>query len=263
MLRVSKILSAIRAGHPAKLAMLGHYIPPFIAYCASYGYDGIWLDLEHRAFDAREVQSLLAFCHLYDLDCLVRPASRDQAVLYRYLEDGASGLVIPHVNTVEDARMLVKAVKFPPVGNRGTNGRGLEADFGLSAPRDQLVNHALRETFLVVQVESPEALANINEIAQVEGVDGFFGGGGDYTIRANTLPEAERIPYNDAMQWLATVCREHGKFWGTMAANQVELAQWHAWGDQLLMWGVDVDILQDALRRMGVEVAAVAESPSR
>ena len=250
-MRPSKILAAIRNGRAAKLCMLGHFMPPFIAYAAHANYDGVWLDLEHRAFDQREVQALLAFCHLYDIDCLLRPASRDKAVLYRYLEDGAAGLVIPHVSSADEARELVRMVKFPPLGDRGTNGKGLEANFGLSATRDQLVSHGLRETFLVVQMESPTSLANINEILAVEGVDGVFGGGGDYVIRMQHLPTDQQIPYVEAMQQVADACEKHGKFWGTMAANESELRQWHPMGAKILMWGVDMEILQEALVRGG------------
>jgi 2-keto-3-deoxy-L-rhamnonate aldolase RhmA len=188
---------------------------------------------------------------LYDIDALVRPASRDKAVLYRYLEDGAAGLVIPHVSNADEARDLVSRVKFPPLGDRGTNGKGLEANFGVATTRDQIVSHGLRETFLVVQMESPTSLANIEEIIAVEGVDGVFGGGGDYVIRMQHQPLEQQIPYVEAMRRVAEVCAARGKFWGTMAANEAELRQWHNMGAQLLMWGVDVEIVMEALVRGG------------
>ncbi len=100
-MRNSKILAKIRAGKPARLAMMGHFIPIFVAHAANLGYDGIWLDLEHRAMDSREVQAMLAFFHLYDIDCMVRVPTREKGQLYRYLEDGATGLMIPHVSDVE------------------------------------------------------------------------------------------------------------------------------------------------------------------
>lgn len=95
IMRKSKILAKVRAGQPARLAMMGYFIPAFVAYAAKLGFDGIWLDMEHHNFDDREVQSILAFFHLYDIDCLVRPPTREKARLYRYLEDGATGLIIP------------------------------------------------------------------------------------------------------------------------------------------------------------------------
>jgi 4-hydroxy-2-oxoheptanedioate aldolase len=247
-MRNSKILAKHRAGQRANLCMLGHFIPPFIAFAAHFGYDGIWLDLEHRAFDPREVQALLAFCHLYDIDCLLRPATRDKAQLYRYYEDGATGLVIPHVNTAEEARELVQKVKFPPIGDRGSNPTGLEADFGTTGTRDSVVEHALRETFLLVQIETPMGLSNVDAIASINGIDGFFGGGGDYAIRLRHLPPDEQVPYLQAMQKVASLSAQHHKLWGTMSADVQELQQWVDMGANLLMWGVDIEILRDALQ---------------
>ena len=81
--------------------------------------------------------------------------------------------MIPHVSTVEKAWMLVDAVKFPPLGDRGLDGAGLDSDFIL-AGGDDYIDAANRETFLVVQIETPEAVANVDEIAAVEGIDALL-----------------------------------------------------------------------------------------
>lgn len=74
---------------------------------------------------AREVEALLAFSHLFDIDIMLRPPTLEKTRLYRYLEDGAAGLMIPHVSTAGKAKMLVDAVKFPPLGDRGLDNAGL------------------------------------------------------------------------------------------------------------------------------------------
>ena len=96
------------------MCALGHFIPAYIALAAQARYDCIWLDAEHRAFSERELQTLLAYFHQYDIDCMLRVPTLEKTRLYRYLEDGATGLMIPHVSTVEKAQALVDAVKFPP-----------------------------------------------------------------------------------------------------------------------------------------------------
>ncbi len=248
-MRRSKILAKVRAGKSARIAMLGHFMPPFVAYAAHLGYDGVWLDLEHRAFDAREVQALLAFFHLYDIDCLVRPATRDKAPLYRYFEDGAAGLVVPHVNSAEEARDLVRKVKFPPLGDRGIEGRGLETNFGLDIPeyRADLVAHAQRETFLIVQIETPQALAEVEAIAGVAGVDGLYIGPGDMGVRLGLLPESQRLSLDEVMQQVAAAAQKHGKYWGYFAARADDLRRQRDLGAQLLVWGVDVRLMQTGL----------------
>ena len=130
-MRTSKVLKKFRAGHFARFCALGHFIPFFVRHAAHQKYDGIWLDLEHRAMNDREVQALLAMCHAHDIDCMVRPPTLERTRLYRYLEEGASGLMIPFTSDVEIARRVVDAVKFPPDGNRGMDGAGLDADYGL------------------------------------------------------------------------------------------------------------------------------------
>jgi len=248
-MRNSKILAKIRAGKPAKLAMMGHFIPPFVAYAAHLDYDGIWLDLEHRAMDAREIQALLAFFHLYDIDCLIRPATREKALLYRYYEDGATGLVVPHVSTPDEARDLVRKVKFPPVGDRGVEGNGLEANFGLDiAPhRTELTKHALRETFLLVQIETPEGLINVDEIAAVPGVDGLYIGPGDMGVRMQLLPESQRVSTDELMRRVAEACRKHDKVWGYFAATVDDLPKQVELGAKLVLWGIDRRLLNEAL----------------
>ncbi|MEZ4670164.1 MAG: aldolase/citrate lyase family protein [Anaerolineae bacterium] len=245
-MRKSKILAKVRAGQPAKLAMMGHFLPPFVAYAAKLGFDGIWLDMEHHNFDDREVQAMLAFFHLYDIDCVVRPPTREKARLYRYLEDGATGFVIPHVNDVETARDLVQSVKFPPVGDRGIHGRGLEANFGLDN-RDALVANALEETFILVQIETPGALAQADAMAAIPGVDGLYIGPADLGLRLKLLPEDDRIHVNKAIDQVSRICRQHGKMWGSLAATEEDLLLQRDLGSQFVVWGVDGRIMLSGL----------------
>ena len=128
-MRTSKTLARIRNKETVRMCSLGHFIPAYVRHAAHFGFDCIWLDLEHRLISEREVQSLLAFAHLSDIDIMVRAPTLEKTGLYRYLEDGAAGLMIPHVSTPEKAAMLVDAVKFPPIGNRGIDGAGLDSDF--------------------------------------------------------------------------------------------------------------------------------------
>ena len=90
-MRNSKTLKKIHQNRCARVCGLGHYLPFFVRYAAHFGYDVIWLDLEHRAMTDREVQSLLGLCYHNDIDCMVRPPTQERTRLYRYFEDGATG----------------------------------------------------------------------------------------------------------------------------------------------------------------------------
>lgn len=258
-MRKSKIAARIREGKPVRLAMLGHFVPGYIAFAAAAGFDGIWLDLEHRAMESREVQALLAFFHLYDIDCLVRTPTRERAQLYRYLEDGAAGLIMPHVPDVETARDIVNAVKFPPIGDRGIEGRGFETDFGLklSADRGNIVDHALTETVLMIQIETPHAADNAADIAALEGVDMLFVGPGDMGVRLRQLPQYQHLSLDDIYKQVDAACRQHGKIWGSMAKNLDEVKHFKDLGANIQIWGNDLHLLRQGLQEKITELNGI------
>ena len=158
-MRRSKVLSKWRDGKFARFAAMGHVMPFYVKHAAHRGYDGIWLDLEHRAMNTREVQTILAHCHLADIDCMVRPPTTERTRLYRYLEDGAAGFMIPFVSTPEIAEDIVRCTKFPPLGNRGLDGAGLDCNYMIDAD-ENFTRDANKETFIVAQIETPEAVKN-------------------------------------------------------------------------------------------------------
>ncbi len=230
-MRKSKTMARIRNEEVIRTCVLGHFTPGYICHAARVGYDCIWLDLEHRALTLRETQYLLAISHLYDIDIMLRPPTLEKTGLYRYLEDGAAGLMIPFVSTTKKAKALVDAVKFPPIGDRGIDNAGLDADFHIH-DADDYVAWANRETFLCVQIETPEAVRNVEEIAAVEGVDMLFLGPGDLGLR---LRQSGEMSLDEAWEIVAAACRKHGVAFGgpTIAFDEMQLRK--SQGAQLLV----------------------------
>ena len=243
-MRKSKVLEKWRRGEFARFCALGHVLPFFIRYAAHYGYDGIWLDLEHRNMDDREVQHLLALCQMFDIDCMIRPPTLQRSRLYRYLEDGATGLMIPFVSTAEIARDLVTAVRFPPLGNRGLDGAGLDCQFGIEswAPGSNYPEDANRETFIVAQIETPEAVNNAAEVAAVPGIDALFIGPGDLGLRLSVEPTD--MTMEDAVEKVAAAAQQHGKVWARTASSIEELDRYRAMGAQMVPWGGDFALMK-------------------
>jgi 4-hydroxy-2-oxoheptanedioate aldolase len=230
-MRKSKTLARIRNGESIRTCVLGHYMPAYIAHAARAGYDCIWLDMEHRAQTIRELQSLLAHAHLYDIDIMVRPPTLEKTGLYRFLEDGACGLLIPHVSTVEKAAMLVDAIKFPPLGDRGLDNAGLDSDFNIHDP-DEYAAWANKETFLTVQIETPEGIHNAEAIAAVPGVDMIFVGPGDLGLR---LRQSKEMSLDEAWDIVAAACKRHGKAFGGPTFSLDEMQKRQDQGAQLLV----------------------------
>jgi len=243
-MRTSKTLARVRKGETVRLCSLGHFIPAYIKLAAAAGFDCIWLDLEHRHFSDHEVLTLLAHSHLHDIDIMVRAPTLEKTRLYRYLEDGATGLMIPHVSTAEKAQTLAAAVKFPPLGDRGADGTGLDSDFGVAA-FDDYVEHVNRETFLVAQIETPEAVENVDAIAATPGLEGLFVGPGDLGLRLKHGAGLDQL--EPAYEKTAEACRKHGKFWGTPVASTTDLQRRREQGGQFLAHGGDYRALEKML----------------
>jgi 4-hydroxy-2-oxoheptanedioate aldolase len=235
-MRRSKVLAKLRAGKVARICSFANFLPFVPRMAAHFGYDGIWVDGEHRPFDPREAQSLIAYHHLADIDCMWRPPTLEKTLLYRFLEDGAAGLMVPHVSTPERAEQLVQATRFPPLGDRGLDGSGLDGDFYVNLPKTY-PQEANRETFLVVQIETPLALENVEAIAAVPGVDVLFLGPGDLSLRLNCTPAVTDPTIMSAQQRIAAAARKHGKAWGRPVGSAEEAKPIIDLGAQFIAFG--------------------------
>ena len=246
-MRTSKTLKRIRSGGLARCANLGNPIPPYIVHAARAGFDCIWLDLEHRAFDTRELQVLMAHFRLYDIDCLLRAPTLEKTGLYRYLEDGATGLMIPHVSTPERARELVQSVKFPPIGDRGLDNAGYDSVYRANPDPLAYTAWANRETFLVLQIETPQAVENVEEIAAVPGVDMLFVGPGDLGLRYAIEGDTDGSRLEAAYERVAAACADHGVAWACPVGSPEEIEKRRSQGAGMLANCGDYMILKDGL----------------
>lgn len=258
-MRKSKVLAKWRNNKFARLCAMGHILPFFIRYAAYYKYDGIWLDLEHRNMDDREVQHLLALCHLYDIDCMIRPPTIQRTRLYRYFEDGATGLMIPFVSDADSAQFVVDAVKFPPIGNRGLDGAGLDCNFGLDSwtPDSTYVEDANHETFIVAQIETPEAVQNADAIAAIDGIDCLFVGPGDLGLRIRT-DTSQSMTIDSAVDTVANAAKQHNKVWARTASTIEELDKYRRQGAQMVPFGGDF-ALMNILKQASEELDSVLD----
>lgn len=143
---------------------------------AGAGYDWLLLDTEHSPADVLTVLPQLQAAAAYDVTTVVRPAANDPVLIKRLLDCGAQSLLIPYVQSAEEARAAVAAVHYPPAGIRGVAGLTRASRFGRVTG---YAGRAEQELCVLVQVETKRSLDAIEEIAAVEGVDGIFIGPGD------------------------------------------------------------------------------------
>lgn len=237
-MRPSLIRSRLRQNQAVRIACLYYPTTMLPAHAARAGFDAIWLDSEHSTWDRRELQRLIAHHHLANIDCIVRTGSRNATELYHLLEDGATALMIPHVNSAADAAALARAVKFPPVGERGLDGAGLDNNFYLAGTAGYPAA-ANAETFLIVQIETPAAVAAADAIAAVPGVDGLFIGPGDLSLRLECPMDWANPKMVAAEDTVAAAAARHGKVWGRPSGTAADIAALAKKGARLIAHGSD------------------------
>jgi 2-dehydro-3-deoxyglucarate aldolase len=150
---------------------LGH--PSIAEILARAGFDWLTVDMEHSAITLHEAQQLIQVIELCGVAPLVRVGENNPNLIKRAMDAGAYGVIVPMVNTKEDAVKAVNAVKYPPVGTRGV-GLARAQGYGLEFARYK--NWVNRDSIVIVQIEHREAVENLDAILSVDGVDAFIVG---------------------------------------------------------------------------------------
>jgi 2-keto-3-deoxy-L-rhamnonate aldolase RhmA len=134
------------------------------------GFDGVWVETEHGAIDFREIQNITRSCDLWGMTSLIRVNRVDYGLIYRSLDQGAQGVIVPHVDTAEQAREVVRAARYAPIGERGM----YESRQAYGLDSTEYFQTANRETLVVVMIEDIRAIENLPEILAVDHIDVFF-----------------------------------------------------------------------------------------
>ena len=172
-MKTNTVLEKIERGEPAFGFSLGSGSPLIAELVARAGFDWIWLDTQHGYWDESELLAALQVIFPTDTTPIVRPGSNEFYRIGRLLDAGAEGVIVPMVNSPEEAAAAVHAARYPPAGGRSGGGARLSL-FG-----DDYFEKANDEVLVAVMIETTQALAAVDEIAAVPGVDCLFIGPGD------------------------------------------------------------------------------------
>jgi 4-hydroxy-2-oxoheptanedioate aldolase len=204
------------------------------------GFDWLLLDTEHSPNELPDILSHLQAVHAGTASAIVRPAWNDMVLIKRYLDIGAQTLLIPFVQTPEEARAAVAATRYPPAGIRGITGSGRASRYG--RVKDYLKN-ASREICLLVQVETRSALDQIEKIASVEGVDGVFIGPNDLSASFGHIGNWGHPEVQAALTDAVTRLKKIGKPAGILTPNEEEAKRFIEWGYTFVAVGSDLGLL--------------------
>ncbi len=171
-LRENKVKHMLQRGEVVSV-ISGYTTPDVVDFLGPLGFDGVWVEGEHGPIDFADIPDITRSCDIWSMTSIVRVNLNIPGVIYRTLDVGAQGVVIPHVNTADEARAVVGAAKFGPVGARGsyTSRQG----YGV----DDYLAKANEETLVVILIEDIVAVNNLTDILTVDHIDVFFMAPGD------------------------------------------------------------------------------------
>jgi 2,4-dihydroxyhept-2-ene-1,7-dioic acid aldolase len=209
--RQSRVLNLIRSGQLPTILKINLSDPRVIETAGACGVDAVWLCNEHVPNDWIGLENQIRAARIHDMDTVVRVSRGSYSDYVRPFEAGATGIIVPHVANAGDARQIVDWVRFHPIGRRPLDGGNVDGQFCLM-PLDDYLHHSNTERFVILQIESPEALDHVEEIAAVPHFDGLLFGPGDFSHRIGKAGQLDAPEVVAARKRVAAAARHNGKF---------------------------------------------------
>jgi 2-keto-3-deoxy-L-rhamnonate aldolase RhmA len=210
------------------------------------GYDWLFIDLEHGSMSLDTASQIALAALDVGVTPLVRVPNGEFGMATRILDNGAMGIVMPHVDTADEAREIVSKLKFPPVGHRSVSSGLPHLDYkplGMRAIAETL-NAAM---LLVVMLESPEAIANAEEIAAVPGIDVLLVGSNDLCAEMGIAGDYGNPRLGEAVKQVVAACEKHGKWPGFAGVyDEALMPRYLELGPKFVLCGTDISLMISA-----------------
>jgi len=220
---------------------------------ADAGFDWLFVDCEHGSLSTADVMGILQTVG-HRIACIVRVPVRDEGEIKRILDVGAQGIIVPQVNTAEEAAEVVRFCRYPPIGGRGV-GLGRAQGYGFQFP--EYVASANDDVVVIVQAEHKLAVDNIQSIVQVPGIDCVLLGPYDLAASYGKMGLISDPEVLAGIDRITSTCRTAGLPLGYFGVNGEALAPYAAQGYSLLISGVDVLFLGQGARKAMKELQAM------
>lgn len=213
-MRKSRVLAKLRAGGIASCFKINFADGQPAEVAAMAGFDCLWLDREHLAHDWSVVAAQVWAAKAHNVDVMVRVPRGSYSDYVKPLELDATGIMVPHIMSLSDAKQVVQMTRFHPIGRRAIDGGSADGLY-TNLAFDEYLRQANEQRFLVLQIEDPEPLAELDDIAALAGVDMLFFGPGDFSQAIGAPGEWNHPRLVEARQQVAEAARRHGKFAAT------------------------------------------------
>lgn len=233
-------------------------------YCAELaanaGFDWLLIDGEHAPNDLRSLLGQLQAIAPYPSQAVIRPVIGDTALIKQVLDIGAQTLLVPMVESADQAQALVRAMRYPPSGVRGVGSALARASRWNTIPG--YLDHADAQMCLLVQIENREGLANLDAICAVEGVDGVFIGPADLSAAMGHRGNPGHPEVQAAIEDAIVRIRGAGKAAGILSADQTLARRYIELGAAFVAVGVDTTVLMRGLQALVGSFKEGASSPA-
>jgi len=236
--RRSKVLDKLRDGETVNCYKISFTCSKAVEIAAIAGFDCVWLCAEHVPLDYSEMEKHVLAAKAYGMDVMVRVPRGSYSDLLRPLEMDASGIMVPHVMSADDARAIVRQARFHPVGRRPADGGNADGMF-CKLPFAEYIKYVNENRFLCIQIEDPEPMDELDEICSIDGIDMVFFGPGDFSQGIGVPGQMNHPRISEARKRVAEVARKHGKFAGTTGSPST-FNEYRDMGYQFLNLGADV-----------------------
>lgn len=222
------------------------------------GFDIVYIDLEHSPLSIDATSQICLACLDAGLMPAVRVPANTPEYIGRVLDSGALGIIAPHVQNAEQARAVVKAVKFPPMGERGNAAPLPHLNYRTfpAAETVQVMNDA---SMVIVQFESQQALDNAEEIAAIDGVDMVLIGVNDYLADIGLAGQYDHPKVRECYSRTIAACRRHGKHCGVggLASRPDQIAEYVRMGARYVSSGTDISFLLAGASERARQIKAI------
>jgi 4-hydroxy-2-oxoheptanedioate aldolase len=244
-------INAFKAGLQAGSQQIGMWCstpgPVIAEMLATCGYDWLLLDTEHTVTDIPDILPMLQAVAAYPVAPVVRAQWNDAVLVKRLLDMGAQSIMLPYIQSVDEAQAAVRAMRYAPRGMRGVSGMTRATRFGTVADYQA---QADRELCLILQIETADAVALIPQIAAVDGVDALFIGPADL---AASMGHGDRIQHPEVQAMIERAVgaiRAAGKPAGILATDADFAHRCIGWGTTFTAVGADVGLFAQAARAL-------------
>ena len=258
-MRRSRVLRKLRSGQVANCFKINLADARACDIAAGFGFDCLWACMEHIPNDWSTIEKQILAAKCYDVDVVCRVARGSYSDYIRPLEMDAAGIIVPHIMGLEDARDVVRMTRFHPVGRRAIDGGNADGRY-CNIPLTDYVRQANQERFVILQIEDPEPLEELEAIAELDGYDVLFFGPADFSQGIGAIGQMDHPLVLETRERIASVANRHGKFAGTVgsADNRQELIDM---GYKFISTGADVDGLSRYCRQIAEACGIRAGNP--